>query len=148
MRNDKQIDPRRLNGDQALWAELEGIATGTAIEKGKALFRQGDAGRGVFLVRKGKLMLTMHPRGHKKLLYRTIGPGQILGLPATLSDGPYSVTAECLADCELAFIEAEEVVDLLRKRSDLCLHAVEIMAHEVRQLRTKQASLLSVKPAG
>ncbi|MBZ5723208.1 MAG: Crp/Fnr family transcriptional regulator [Acidobacteriia bacterium] len=148
MRNNQHIAPRRLNGNEALWAELEGIATRTAVGKGKTLFRQGDAGRGVFLLRKGKLMLSMHPRGHKKLLYRTIGPGHILGLPATLSDAPYSLTAKGLADCELAFIQAEEVVDLLKKRGDLCLHAVEIMAHEVRQLRRRQASLISLKPAG
>jgi CRP/FNR family cyclic AMP-dependent transcriptional regulator len=145
MRNNQQIAPRGLNGDEALWAELEGIATPTAVRKGKKLFRQGDAGRGVFLLRKGKLMLSMHPRGHGKLLYRAIGPGHILGLPATLSNAPYSLTAECLADCELAFIHAEEVIGLLSKRGDLCLRAVELMAHEVRQLRRRQASLLSLK---
>ena len=147
MRNNQHIAPRRLNGDEALWAELEGIATRTAVGKGKELFRQGAARRGVFLLRKGKLTLSMHSPGHREMLYRTIGPGHILGLPATLSDAPYSLTAKCLADCELAFIQAEEVVDLLRKRGDLCLQAVAIMAHEMRQLRRRQASLLSLKPA-
>jgi CRP/FNR family transcriptional regulator, cyclic AMP receptor protein len=145
MGNNQQIALKGLNGHKALWAELEGIATSTAVGKGKVLFRQGDQGRGVFLLRKGKLMLSLHPRGHRKVLYRTVGPGHILGLPATLSNAPYSLAAECLADCELAFIRAEEVIDLVSKRGDLCLQAIEIMAHEVRQLRRRQASLLSVR---
>jgi len=139
--------PRQRNIDPALWREFERIATPTAVGKGQVLFQQGDAGRGVFLVCKGKLMLSMHPRSDKKQLScQAIGPGHMLGLPATLSPAPYSLTAEGLEDCQLGFVPAEEVVDLLSKRSDLCFHAVKMMAHEVRRLRKTQAALLSVNP--
>lgn len=144
MHNHKPIASRGLTSDdEALWAGLERIATRKEVGKGKALFQQGDLGRGLFLLCKGNVTVTMNSRVHKKLLYRTIGPGHILGLPAALSGAPYSLSAECATNCELAFIAAEEVVELLRRRGDLCLHAVRIMAQEVRQLRRKQASLLS-----
>jgi CRP-like cAMP-binding protein len=71
--------------------------------------------------------------------YRIAGPGDILGLPATLSHGSYSLTAKNLADCELGFARAEDVIELLSKRGDVCFQAVEVMAHEVRRLRKKQA---------
>jgi CRP-like cAMP-binding protein len=115
-----------------------------AVAKGKVLFQQGEAGRGVFLLRQGKVRLSLHAAGRKKLPYRIAGPGNILGFPATLSNAPYSLTAENLADCELGFAPAEDVINLLSKRSDLCFQAVEIMAHEVRKLRKRQAALLYV----
>ena len=141
---DQQIAPKAHNGYPALWAALEGISTRVAVAKGKVLFQQGEAGRGVFLLREGKVRLSLHAAGRKKLRYRIAGPGNILGFPATLSNAPYSLTAENLADCELGFAPAEDVINLLSKRSDLCFQAVEIVAHEVRKLRKRQATLLSV----
>lgn len=139
---DQQIATKRRNGYPALWAALEGLSTRMAVPKGKVLFQQGEAGRGVFLLREGKVRLSLHGTGRKKLPYRIVGPGNILGFPATLSNAPYSLTAENLADCELGFATAEDVINLLSKRSDLCFQAVEIVAHEVRRLRKRQASLL------
>jgi CRP-like cAMP-binding protein len=95
-------------------------------------------------LREGKVRLSLHAAGRKKLPYRIAGPGNILGFPATLSNAPYSLTAENLADCELGFAPAEDVINLLSKRSDLCFQAVEIMAHEVRNLRKRQATLFYV----
>ena len=141
---DQQIAPKARNGYSALWAALEGVSTRIAVAKGKVLFQQGEAGRGVFLLREGKVRLSLHAAGRKKLPYRIAGPGNILGFPATLSNAPYSLTAENIADCELGFAPAEDVINLLSKRSDLCFQAVEIMAHEVRELRKRQATLSSV----
>lgn len=141
---DQQIAPRAHNGYSALWAALEGISTRVAVAKGKVLFRQGEAGRGVFLLREGKVRLSLHAAGRKKLRYRIARPGNILGFPSTLSNAPYSLTAENLADCELGFAPAQDVINLLNKRSDLCFQAVEIVAHEVQTLRKRQAAILSV----
>lgn len=141
---DQQTAPKADNGYPALWAALEGISTRMAVAKGKVLFQQGEAGRGVFLLREGKVRLSLRAAGRKKLRYRIAGPGTILGVPSTLSHAPYSLTAENLADCELGFAPAEDVINLLTKRSDLCFQAVEIVAHEVRILRKRQAALLAV----
>ena len=143
----QQIAPKARTGYPALWAALEGICSRMAVAKGKVLFQQGEAGRGVFLLRQGKVRLSLHRTGGKELPYRVAGPGNILGLPATLSHAPYSLTAENLADCEVGFAPAEDVLNLLSKRGDLCFQAVEIMAHEVRKLRKKQAVLVPLNSA-
>lgn len=144
---DQQKATRARNGHPALWAALEGISTRMAVTKGKVLFQRGEAGRGVFLLRKGKVRLFLPATGRKQLPYRTAGPGNILGLPATLSHAPYSLTAKNLADCELGFAPAGDVIDLLSKRGDLCFQAVEIMAHEVRKLRRRQAAHVPLNSA-
>lgn len=144
MSKDQPIAPKARNGSSALWDALEGISTRVAVAKGKVLFRQGEAGRGVFLLRQGKVRLSLHAVGRKELPYRIAGPGNILGFPATLSHAPYSLTAKNLADGEVGFAPEGDVIDLLSKRSDLCFQAIEIMAHEVRKLRKRQAALLYV----
>ena len=147
MPKDQQIAPKARNGYPALWTALEEISSRMAGAKGKVLFQQGEKGRGVFLLRKGKVRLSLRVAGRKQLRYRIAGPGSILGLPATLAHAPYSLTAENLADCEFGLAPAEDVIDLLSKRSDLCLQAVEIMAHEVRKLRKRQAAHIPLNSA-
>ena len=144
---DQHIAPKARTGYHDLWAALEGISTRVAVAKGKVLFQQGEAGRGVFLLREGKVRLSLHTAGRKEPPYRIARPGNILGLPATLSHAPYSLTARNLADCELGFARAEDVIDLLSKRADLCFQAVEIMAREVRKLRKKQAAHVPLNSA-
>ena len=146
-REDQQMAPQPRTGYPDLWAALEGISTRMAVAKGKVLFQQGEAGRGVFLLREGKVRLSLHKGVRKEPPYRIARPGNILGLPATLSHAPYSLTARNLADCELGFAPAEDVIDLLSKRADLCFQAVEIMAHEVRKLRRKQAAHVPLNSA-
>ncbi len=145
MSNQEPIRQTSLSDDGSLWAELERIASQLTVEKGKALFQQGDAGRGVFLIRKGEVTLSIDSPSGGKLRYGKIGPGGILGLTAAISGAPYSLTAKCVGDCELSFIEAKQVVELLARGGDFGLQALEIMAEEVRQLRKKQASLLSMQ---
>jgi Cyclic nucleotide-binding domain len=128
-----------------LWTSLESISRPMAAAKGKILFQQGEAGRGVFLLHEGKIRLSLHRTGRKEA-YRIAGPGNILGLPATLSHAPYSLTAKNLTDCEIGFAPAEDVINLLSKHSDLCFQAVEIMAQEVRRLRKKQAGQVPPRP--
>ena len=126
-----------------LQAGLEKIATTLARPKGTVLFRQGEAVRGVFLLQKGRVRLSLLSASGEKLPYRTVGPGYILGLPATLCDKPYSLTAENLEDSQLAFVGRKDMMELLRKRCDLCLEVVKILSWEVGKLRKKQARIMA-----
>jgi CRP-like cAMP-binding protein len=71
------------------------------------LFRRGDKAVGVFLVRRGKVSLSLDGTS---VISRTLGPGSLLGLPATLSGEPYSLTATVAEDCQLDFIRREAVL--------------------------------------
>ena len=124
------------------WIALERASTPVLLAKGDILFRQGDAPCGVYLVRKGKVRLYMHS-GSRKPSHQTVGPGSVIGFPATFSNAPYSLTAESVAECELGFVDTAEVIELMSKDSDLCFRALRSMSQEVRRLRKKQASVLS-----
>jgi len=78
-----------------------------------------------------------------QLTYRTVGLGHILGLPATLSDQPYSLTAETVEDSEFAVVDRKRLITLLRRRNDLFLQVVDILADEVRRMRKQLGALAS-----
>ena len=119
---------------------LDSIAKPQSCPTGETLFRQGEPGTGVLVVRQGRVCLyASSPDHHARLSYRTVGPGYVLGLPALFSGEPYSLTAEALEDCVFGFVERERAWQLVRERLDLCLEAIKLLAHEVRQLREWQA---------
>jgi CRP-like cAMP-binding protein len=113
---------------------LDRMASSVALRKGTALFHCGDPLSGVFVIRKGAVTMavdgtnTVYPP-------RTLGPGEIAGLPATLT-GHYSLTAKVTEDSELGFIPGHKVTELLECSPHLCMIAVRIMSEEINRMRT------------
>lgn len=119
---------------------LDAIASSHSCPPGGILFRQGQPGEGVLVVRRGQVRLSACSHdGHARLPYRTIGPGYVLGLPALFSGQPYSLTAEALEECVFGFVDRERALELVRQRHDLCFQAADLLAREVRELREWQA---------
>ena len=142
------MNPRLLEG-------LEGIAYPIEREAGAILLCEGESG-GIFLLCRGKARLTMYSRTGEKLAFRTVGPGYLLGLPASMRNQPYNYTAELLEDSRVAFIRQQDIPILLRRRSDLCLRLVRTLSQELRRLqraaippgrRVRRAVLKVVEPA-
>lgn len=113
---------------------LEGIAYPIEREAGSILLCEGESG-GIFLLCRGKARLTMYSRTGQKLAFRTVGPGYLLGLPASMRKQPYNYTVELLQDSQVAFIRNQDIPTLLRRRRDLCFRVVQTLCHELRRLQ-------------
>jgi len=118
-----------------LAAELEPLGTSRQESGGTMLFRQGDAVTGAYLVLSGRVDLRLAVERSKRIVGRTAGPGTILGLPATISGEPYSLTATTLETCELVFIERQDVLTALRTHPARAMALLQTLAHEVHHLR-------------
>lgn len=117
-----------------LLAGLEDIAYPIEREAGSILLCEGETG-GIFLLCRGKARLTMYSRTGEKLAFRTVGPGYLIGLPASMRNQPYNFTAELLVDSHVAFIRNQDIPILLRRRGDLCFRAIQTLSHELRRLQ-------------
>lgn len=113
---------------------LEGIAYPIEREAGSILLCEGESG-GVFLLCRGKARLTMYSLTGEKLAFRTVGPGYLLGLAASMRKQPYNYTVELLEDSQVAFVRNQDIPTLLRRRRDLCFRVVQTLSHELRRLQ-------------
>ncbi len=68
--------------------------------RGAPLFAEGRPVRGIFILCDGRAKLSICAENQKRLTLRIAGPGEVLGLGATLSNSPYEVTAELLDNRE------------------------------------------------
>ena len=122
----------KLSAD--LYRQLSTAAKPVTKRKGTVLFRAGQPGTGAFLIRSGQVRMSL---GSNPLLYpsRIVGSGSVIGLPATFSGEPYSLTAKAEEDCCLDFIPRRKLVDLLRRNPKVGCQIVRILSEEISQMR-------------
>ena len=104
---------------------FEAIKYATAYPKGAVLFVEGQAPRGIFVLCKGRVKLSICATDGKTLILKIAEPGEVLGLSATVSGKPYELTAETIDPCQVNFVKREDFLRFLREHADACFRVAE-----------------------
>lgn len=125
---------------------LDGMASPVTYTKNAVIFTQGDAPVGVYVIRKGSVRLTVKA-GDSEIVMRVAQPGSVLGLPGVLSNKPYSLTARAVQTCEMGFVQAEKLIQLVRENPVLGLQVLQLLSEEVRAARGAMANTRQIVKA-
>ena len=120
-----------------LRAAVREIGSAKTIRTDTVIFKQGAPARGVFLIESGKIALSLKKKGAKKAFWFA-DVGSLLGLPATVRNVPYSLTAVAVEETKVAFVSRSRMQRLLLCDPNLCFQAVQMLATEIRELRFKE----------
>ncbi len=101
--------------------ELDAVSCLLRYPSGSALFVEGEPPRGIFHIRSGRVKLFICSGDGKILILRLAKPGDVLGLPGTLSGRQYEVTAETLGPAQLAFIKREPFLRIMNAHPEVAL---------------------------
>lgn len=120
---------------------FENIKFATAYPKGAVLFVEGQSPRGIFVLCKGRVKLSLCSTDGKTLIFKIVEAGEVLGLGASIIGKPYEVTAETVDPCQINFVKRDDFLRFLRGHSDACLRVAEELSekynsacHEIRSL--------------
>jgi CRP/FNR family cyclic AMP-dependent transcriptional regulator len=116
------------NLPQAVRAELGAISSSAAYGKGEILFAEGQAPRGVFVICKGRVKLSANSADGKSLILHMAAPGEVVGLPGTISGKRYETTAEALEPLQANFIPRIPFRDFVRTHGEVGLRVAEILS--------------------
>ena len=97
--------------------------------KGAILFVEQEAPRGVFVLCKGRIKLSMTSSEGKTVMLRILQPGEVLGLHAVVSGRPYQATATTLDSCQVNFIRREDFLRLLSQQAEAMLHVSQQLSN-------------------
>lgn len=125
--------PDRLFCDMPLEAlqAFDKIKTVTADPKGTVLFAEGRPSKGIFVLCDGRAKLSICSESGKRLMLRIAGPGEVLGLGATMAGTPYEVTAELLDASQVVFIKRKDLMKFLRDHRDACMMVVNMLSQDL-----------------
>ena len=62
---------------------------------------------------------------------RVAGPGEVLGLGATLSNTPYEITAELLDNSQVVFVRRKDLMKFLREHREVCMEVVRMLSQDL-----------------
>jgi len=113
-----------------------------ALPADRVLFREGDAPNGIFLLRSGAATLTLQSGGQMVMCARAEA-GSLLGLPSTVSELPYTMTAKASSGAEVRRLGVRDFDELMKTHPRLTMDVVRILAGEVRAVRQALADLRS-----
>ena len=102
----------------------------TVLPAGAILFVEGQTPRGVFIVGSKKVNLSTTSREGKILILKTAGPGEALGLSATLSGVTYETTAETATPCPLNFVDRKQFPELMESHGEIGLHTAQCLSRD------------------
>ena len=109
---------------------LEQIKYATAYPKGAILFVEGQAPRGIFVLCKGRVKLSICSTDGKTLILKIAEAGEVLGLSASVSGNPYELTAETIDPCQINFVKRDDFLHFLKEQPDACMRVAEQLSEK------------------
>lgn len=130
-----QLDSSAFVADPELTRTLEERSTPVPCDTDHLLFSQDDPPTGIFILHQGAATLTMKSMDGRVIFSLQPEPGSLLGLPAVVSDHPYSLSAVARAGAHVSFVTRHDFFSVMEAQPVLCLKMLQVLAAEVRTAR-------------
>jgi CRP/FNR family cyclic AMP-dependent transcriptional regulator len=109
---------------------LENESLTTTYPTGAVLFAEGQSPRGVFIVRRGRIKLSVCGSDGRTLILRMVEPGFVLGVAAVVCGCRYEATAETQEPSEISFVRHSDLLRLMRLHGELALWVTQQISQD------------------
>jgi phosphoribosyl 1,2-cyclic phosphodiesterase/CRP-like cAMP-binding protein len=116
------------------------------FRNGEIIFKEGEPAGGLYLVRKGRVRLTVR-EGDREIVLGTARPGDTLGELAALDGGPRTATAQALGATAADYIPRELFAASLSSTPIAAVRLLHLMAERLRQTDPHVGELTSFEGA-
>jgi CRP-like cAMP-binding protein len=103
--------------------------------EGHRLFNQGDDPSGLFALHSGDATMVLESHSGVQVARIPMPPASILGLPALVSDKPYSMSVVAKRGATVGFVNRNDFSALMLTEPVLALMMVRVLATELRDTR-------------
>lgn len=140
---DETLDRRRdFLARISLFGRLEGrelddllrFSRTQVLEKGEVLFRKGDPGLEVFVIRSGRLKAFTTSESGSEVLFSLMDPGEVCGELALLSGAPRSCTIVAIEPTEVLGLGRREFLPFLRAQPDVAAKLLATLAERLQRV--------------
>src|SRR5437868_6779486 len=109
---------------------------------GTTLFREGERGATMYVIRSGKVNIVKHIAGND-LTLAVLGPGEFFGEMALLEGLPRSAGATVVEDAALIELEQSAFETLVRKNGEIALRLLRRLSSRLREADRQIQALMS-----
>ena len=116
---------------------LRKIALERTFSAGAEIFKEGDAGDGIYVVKEGAVEISVSMGQNNQRVFAKLGPGELFGEMAVLELKPRSATAIAAADTQVYFIPREELLVMLGNSPALSLELLREISQRLRDFNRR-----------
>jgi CRP/FNR family cyclic AMP-dependent transcriptional regulator len=103
---------------------------GVSLPEGTTVFRQGDPGGSVYVIRSGKVRVLKDSAGRQRMV-TTLGPGDFFGEMAVVTGRPRSATVEVIEDAELLKVPAGTLEEMVAGTGEVAIRLIQHLAERL-----------------
>ncbi len=123
------------NEEQLFWK------FGKKIPQGTILFKEGDLGKEMFIIQKGKVQIRKRVGEGEKVLAE-LGDGEFFGEMALLMGLSRSATVEVIAESKILVVGPDTFESLLKSNVQIALKMLRELAKRLRDLNERLEKVL------
>ena len=103
---------------------------GLSLPGGTTVFRQGDPGGSLYVIRAGRVRVLKESNGRRRMV-STLGPGDFFGELAVVTGQPRSATVEVVEDAELLRVPADKLEEMIAGRGEVAIRLIRHLAERL-----------------
>ncbi len=103
---------------------------GVRLSGGTTVFRQGDPGGSMYVIRAGKVRVLKEANGRQRVV-TTLGPGEFFGEMAVVMGRPRTATAEVLEEAELLKVPAAKLEEMVAQNGEVAIRLIRHLAERI-----------------
>jgi len=100
---------------------------------GEEIFKEGDAGDGLYIVKDGRVEISAGAGQNERQVFSQVAPGEMFGEMAVVEDKPRSASAIAKEETTVYFISRDELLALVEKSPSLAFALLREVSHRLRQ---------------
>ena len=105
---------------------------GLSLPEGATVFREGEPGGSLYVIRAGKVRVLKESNGRKRMV-TVLGPGDFFGEMAVVTGRPRSATVEIVEDAELLKVPAEKLQEMVADNGEVAIRLIRHLAERLEQ---------------
>lgn len=130
------------NLDSESLGELSAVVRRRGFRAGEVIFHRDDPGQVLYVIREGKVKITINsPEGHEVVL-AVFGPGDYFGELALLDGQPRSASAVALEDVETYALQRSDFIRAVMSHPRIAVQVMNVLSRRLRQTDTMIEDLL------
>ena len=108
------------------------MATEQAFAAGQEIFRKGDAGDGVYVVKSGLVEISGQLGNDQRRVFSQVAAGGVFGEMAVIEQLPRSAFAIVVQPAVVYFLPRERMIELIERTPALALALMKLASHRLR----------------
>jgi signal transduction histidine kinase len=126
---------RSLNDSEL--AALRTIAQKQNFSAGREIFREGDAGDGVYFISEGAVEISAAVTQGRRSVLSQLGPGELFGEMSVLEIKPRSATATAANDSVIYFVPRDALLAMVAKSPALAMELLRDISRRLREFNQR-----------